>query len=182
MLDLFPDAVRQLNRDIAPEISVFEQIVHQKFSTEKPQQPKVKINTSYGFQADEKKKKAIELQGMKLATVYLENLGYKVVDVSSQKRIGYDLRATKGGETVGVEVKASILSRITVDVTSSEVEFAQLSGTDFRSLLYVVDEISCTKEGDDYKATGGRERYWWDWNPSEDSLNPIDFRFTLPLN
>lgn len=182
LLDLFPDAVRQLNRDIAPEISHFEQIVDQKLSIEKPQQSKVSINTSYGFQTDEKKKKATELQGMKLATLYLENLGYKVVDVSSQKRIGYDLRATKGGETVGVEVKASIMSRITVDVTSSEVEFAQLSGTDFRSLLYVVDEILCNKEGDDYKASGGRERYWWDWNPSENSLNPIDFRFTLPLN
>jgi hypothetical protein len=48
--------------------------------------------------------------------------------------------------------------------------------------LFVVDQIVCKKDGDDYEASGGRERFWWDWNPDSDSLSPIDYRFTLPTS
>ena len=146
----------------------------------KPIAPRTPSESSYGIQTDEKKKKATELRGMALATKYLEKLGYNVEDVSAQKRLGYDLRAVKGEEVVGVEVKSSIMSRIEVAVTTAEVEYAQIAGEEFRSLLYVVDQIVCTKNGDEYETSGGRERFWWDWNPDADSLTPIDYRFTLP--
>ena len=180
LVDLFPTAVQQLRVDIAPEISHIKSPITSRLATYKPMTPKPPAESSYGIQTDEKKKKATELRGMALATNYLKKLGYGVEDVSSQKRLGYDLRAVKGDEVVGVEVKASIMSRIEVAVTTAEVEYAQIAGEEFRSLLYVVDQIVCTKDGDEYKTSGGRERFWWDWNPDEDSLSPIDYRFTLP--
>ena len=180
VVELFPTAVQQLDQDIAPEISHIKSPITSKLATHKPSSAKPPAESSYGIQTDEKKKKATELRGMALATEYIEKLGYTVKDVSSQKRLGYDLRAVKGDEVVGVEVKASIMSRIEVAVTTAEVEYAQIAGEEFRSLLYVVDQIVCTKNGDDYKTSGGRERFWWDWNPDVDSLSPIDYRFTLP--
>ena len=180
VLDLFPTAVLQLEQDIAPEISHIKTPITSKLATYKPTTPRTPAESSYGIQTDEKKKKATELRGMALATEYLEKLGYTVEDVSAQKRLGYDLRAVKGDEVVGVEVKASIMSRIEVAVTTAEVEYAQIAGEDFRSLLYVVDQIICTKDGEEYKTSGGRERFWWDWNPDSDSLTPIDYRYTLP--
>lgn len=179
LVDLFPTAVQQLGQDIAPEISNIKSPITSKLATYKPTSPKPPAESSYGIQTDEKKKKATELRGMALATKYLEKLGYSVEDVSAQKRLGYDLRAVKGDEVVGVEVKASIMSRIEVAVTTAEVEYAQIAGEEFRSLLYVVDQIVCTKD-DEYKTSGGRERFWWDWNPDADALTPIDYRFTLP--
>jgi hypothetical protein len=181
LVDIFPSAVQQLGQDIAPEISNFKSPITSKLATYKPSISKPPAESSYGIQTDEKKKKATELRGMVLATKYLEKLGYSVKDVSSQKRLGYDIRATKGDEVVGVEVKASIMSRIEVAVTTAEVEYAQIAGEEFRSLLYVVDQIVCTKDGEEYKTSGGRERFWWDWNPDSDSLSPIDYRFTLPI-
>jgi hypothetical protein len=182
LVELFPAAVQQLGQDIAPEISHIKSPITSKLATYKPTNPKPPAESSYGIQTDEKKKKATELRGMALATKYLEKLGYSVEDVSSQKRLGYDLRAVKVDEVVGVEVKASIMSRIEVAVTTAEVEYAQIAGEEFRSLLYVVDQIVCTKDGDEYKTSGGRERFWWDWNPDADALTPIDYRFTLPTS
>ncbi len=181
LVDLFPSAVQQLGQDIAPEISKIKSPITSKLETFKPSISKPPAESSYGIQTDEKKKKATELRGMMLATRYLEQLGYSVEDVSSQKRLGYDIRAIKGDEVVGVEVKASIMARIEVSVTTAEVEYAQIAGEEFRSLLYVVDQIVCTKDGEEYKTSGGRERFWWDWNPDSDSLSPIDYRFTLPI-
>lgn len=180
LVDLFPTVVQQLEQDIAPEISHIKAPITSKLATYKPMSPRTPVESSYGIQTDEKKKKATELRGMALATKYLEKLGYTVEDVSSQKRLGYDLRALKGDDVVGVEVKASIMSRIEVAVTTAEVEYAQIAGEEFRSLLYVVDQIVCSKDGDEYKTSGGRERFWWDWSPDSDSLSPIDYRFTLP--
>ena len=182
LVDLFPSAVQQLGQDIAPEISNIKSPLTSRLATYKSTNSKPPAESSYGIQTDEKKKKATELHGMVLATNYLEKLGYNVEDVSSQKRLGYDLRAVKGNEIVGVEVKSSIMSRIEVAVTTAEVEYAQIAGDEFRSLLYVVDQIVCTKDGINYKTSGGRERFWWDWNPDSDSLSPIDYRFTLPLS
>ena len=182
LVDLFPTAVQQLGQDIAPEISHIKSPITSRLATYKPTSPKPPAESSYGIQTDEKKKKTTELRGMALATKYLEKLGYSVEDVSAQKRLGYDLRAVKGDEVVGVEVKASIMSRIEVAVTTAEVEYAQIAGEEFRSLLYVVDQIVCTKDDDEYKTSGGRERFWWDWNPDADALTPIDYRFTLPTS
>ena len=182
VVDLFPSAVQQLGQDIAPEISHIKSPLTSKLATYRPASSTLPAESSHGIQTDEKKKKATELRGMVLATKYLEKLGYSVEDVSARKRLGYDLRAVKGDEVVGVEVKASIMSRIEVALTTAEVEYAQIAGEEFRSLLYVVDQIVCTKDGTEYNTSGGRERFWWDWNPDTDSLTPIDYRFTLPIS
>jgi hypothetical protein len=180
LVDLFPTAVAQIERDIAPEISRIKSTIQPKSKIHPSPTLKLPVDSSHGIQTDEKKKKATELWGMELATKYLKNLGYNVEDVSTQKKLGYDIRAVKKGEVVGVEVKSSILSRIQVDVTAAEVGYAKFAGEEFRSLLYVVDQIVCTKDGDSYKTSGGRERFWWDWNPDANSLSPIEYRFTLP--
>ncbi|MDP1720062.1 MAG: DUF3883 domain-containing protein [Candidatus Nanopelagicaceae bacterium] len=178
---MFPRIEKQIENDVAPEIIQVKPVKRSGLASYVANKPSGPSGDSFGRPADEIKKKAIEERGMKLTTEYLTNLGYAVEDVSRQKKLGYDLRATKADEIVGVEVKGSMLSRISIDVTLAEVEFAQNSGHGYRTLLFVVDGITCTKDGGDYVASGGRERHWWDWNPDDLALMPIEYRYTLPL-
>ncbi len=181
LFSMFPRLEMQLHRDVAPEFIPSEAPIKRPLAKYFPGEPDASPNDRLGRPADEKKKKTIEMRAMKLATEYLKQLGYSVEDVSRQKRLGYDLRATKGNEIVGVEVKGSMLSRISIDVSLAEVEFAQITGHEYRTLLYVVDQIECANDGPEYVASGGHERHWWDWNPEAIALAPIEYRYTLPL-
>jgi hypothetical protein len=124
------------------------------------------------------------MYAMTLATEFLVNQGYVVEDVSSQRNIGYDLRALKADEIIGVEVKGSTIQRIQIDLTINEVEYARqasLDSNNFRSLLFLVEGIEGEKVGADWVMTGGTARHWWDWNADEHALSPTAFRYTLPL-
>jgi hypothetical protein len=187
LLELFPQIDEQMATDIAPE--VLEITSEQKTSVRslrQPQERKASTSTSgYGRQTDEAKKKATELYAMTLATEFLVEQGYVVEDVSSQRNIGYDLRALKADEIIGVEVKGSTIQRIQIDLTINEVEYALLASLDsnnFRSLLFLVEGIEGEKVGADWIMSGGNARHWWDWNPEEQALTPTAFRFTLPIS
>ena len=134
-----------------------------------------------GRQTDVRKKIATELYAMKCAEKYLSDLGYEVKDKSKRLSLGYDLEARKGGEIIGVEVKGSLgINRISVDLQSSEVSFAQNHSESYRTLLYVVDGIELKEEAGQLIGVSGRERAAWDWSPLDEFLRPINFRFELP--
>jgi hypothetical protein len=118
---------------------------------------------------------------MKCAEKYLSDLGYEVKDKSKRLSLGYDLEAKKGGEIIGVEVKGSLgTNRISIDLQSSEVSFAQNYIEPYRTLLYVVDGIELKEEAGQLIGISGRERAAWDWSPLDEFLRPISFRFELP--
>jgi len=178
MVDIFEQlsAAKLLAHSSDSVISGFRPI-HKKLSSKET--IKKTPETVFGRQTDEKKKKATELYGMSKATKYLIERGFEVRDVSNEKFRGFDLLATLGERVIGVEVKASLSSRTHVDLTASEVDFAQRAGVE--SMLYLVDEIKLRKTGDSYEAYDGRERCWSHWRPEDLSLVPTSFRYTLPV-
>ena len=185
LLELFPQIDEQMAADIAPE--VLEIPLEQMLSSRPLRQPRERQATTsasgYGRQTDEVKKKATEMYAISLATEFLVKQGYVVEDVSSQRNIGYDIRALKADEVIGVEVKGSTIQRIQIDLTINEVEYARLASLEsnnFRSLLFLVEGIEGEKVGADWVMSGGNARHWWDWKPEEQALTPTAFRFTLP--
>ena len=176
LVELFPQITDEILEKMTPELVKNFDEVARIAATQKSKSR----SGSWGRHADDRKKRAIEKHAMQLAQEYLEELGYICEDVSAQKSLGYDLRAVKGEEIVGVEVKGSSITRIQIDLQSSEVEFALRSTLPIRSLLFVVDEIDCEGDSDPYKTHGGRTRKWWDWKPEQLALSPTQFRYTLP--
>lgn len=177
LVDIFPQISDEILENVTPEfvhnIDVLSNVEN------KPKSP-TNRRGGFGRHLDDKKKRAVEQYAMKIAREYLEVLGYECEDVSNQKSLGYDFRASKGDEIVGVEVKGSSITRVQIDLQVSEVEFARSSFGNIRSLLIVVDEIKCQGDSEPYITSGGIIRKWWDWKPNELALSPTQFRYTLP--
>lgn len=136
---------------------------------------------SIGRLADDKKKRAVEAYAMKAALDYMQELGYACEDVSMQKNLGYDIRATKKDKTVGVEVKGSLIERVQIELQLSEIEFARKAAAPIRSLLFVLDDITCKGAEEPFELSGGNVRRWWDWKPEDLALTATQFRYTLPI-
>ena len=131
-----------------------------------------------GRQSNTPLKLATEQHAVDRATKYLEGEGYEVEDVGAFKP--FDLRATKGGEILCVEVKGSVVTPSSVNLTYNEVQVARNAP---RTLLIVVDRIRWKQD----PTTGGIEtfdgnlRKWWGWKADEDLLTPTEYRYELPL-
>jgi hypothetical protein len=130
-----------------------------------------------GRQSNTPLKLATEQHAVDRATKYLEGEGYEVEDVGAFK--SFDLRATKGGEILCVEVKGSVGTPSSVNLTYNEVQVARNAP---RTLLIVVDRIRWKQDA----TTGGIEtfdgnlRKWWGWKADEDLLTPTEYRYELP--
>jgi hypothetical protein len=80
-----------------------------------------------GRQSDTAVKLATEQHAVDKATEYLEDKGYMVTDVGAVKP--YDLRAARGDRILRVEVKGSIGTLSSVNLTHNEVEVARISAS-----------------------------------------------------
>ncbi len=132
-----------------------------------------------GRQSDTAVKLATEQHAEKRATKYLEDEPYryeKVKNVGAVK--SYDLQATKGSEILCVEVKGSISSLSSVNLTANEVATAR---TAKNTLLVVVDQITWQRTpSGEIVTSGGRMRTWWGWRADENLLTPTEYRYELP--
>jgi hypothetical protein len=119
---------------------------------------------------------------MEKAEELLLSLGFSEVnDVSYKDGLGYDLEAIKDEVITGVEVKGSRSSVNTVDLQKSEVDFAQNAlNLDLPTMLVVVDEISINEVAGQLKGSGGRIRYWSNWDAHETLLVPKSYSYKLP--
>jgi myo-inositol-hexaphosphate 3-phosphohydrolase len=126
---------------------------------------------------DPEKRSAVENHAEKEVRKHLEGLGYKVEKFGKP----FDFLASKGEETVKVEVKGKQDYAITVEVTVNEVEVAKNLDGLHRTLLAVVDGIDVKQYDGSWKCSGGRLRTWWDMPFDESSLFPTRFQFTLPV-
>jgi hypothetical protein len=132
---------------------------------------------SQGFETDPLKKKAVELHAMKIAGEHYRRMKYEVEDTSSNNP--YDLICTKStGESRRIEVKGTRGLDGEVTVTKNEVESARESAhpTD----LFIVHSIDIREEGGTHIASGGKVTLIEDWNPLEDDLTPLSYRYRVP--
>lgn len=133
------------------------------------------VTGGQGRQSDTAVKLATEKHAVDKATKYLEAKGYMVKDVGAHK--SYDLQATKNGETLCVEVKGSVSTLSSVNLTANEVQIARNAK---HTLLVVVDEITWQRTNGEIETSGGRMRTWWGWKAKEDLLTPTEYRYELP--
>lgn len=137
---------------------------------------KPRIRSGQGRQSDPKKRKAVELRAMNVATEHYKNRGYSVADTSANNP--FDLECTKGDEVVRVEVKGLTGALGMVEVTIGEVLSARED--DCRTDLFVVHSISLKEKGKtDFVGEGGESRIERDWSPADDSLEAIRFKYSL---
>jgi hypothetical protein len=131
-----------------------------------------------GYQSDPKVRSAIERHAVDWALRFFKERGYLVEDVGNFNP--YDVRATKEGSELHVEVKGSAGTGTTVEVTAGEVKQAT-TNRNTPSTLFVVDQIQWSRASSGVIATkGGRLRVWKDWEPEEERLTPTSFRYLLP--
>jgi len=143
------------------------------YQTVTPKAKAVKKSSSggQGYARDQAAKVATELHAMRAAIDFYENLGYEVVDTSSNE--SFDLLCAKSSEVLKVEVKGTASLGKQVLVTANEVKEARMSGviTD----LFIVHSIKVVES----KATGGIINRIECWNPSDDSLVPTMFKHSV---
>ncbi len=129
-----------------------------------------------GYEADPLVRRAVELRAMELAATHYRAHGYAVEDTSATKP--YDLRCTRKGAEVRVEVKGTRNDGSEVEVTIGEVENAR--GTGWRTDLFVVSTIAVSRGDGVIGAYGGSSRIVEGWRPSVEDLLAIRFRYTVP--
>ncbi|OCH29089.1 hypothetical protein A6E12_06770 [Aliivibrio fischeri] len=134
--------------------------------------------SSQGRMVDAKKKKAIELHAMAVARDHYSNLGFEVVDTSSNKP--YDLECFKGNEFRRVEVKGTTTNGDIVYVTSGEVKSA--IDDECETDLFIVSQIHIAHpiEGE-YHTSEGIINITENWKPLDKDLEATAYRYTLPV-
>jgi len=131
-----------------------------------------------GYQPDQEVRKAIERHAVDFALRYFTNLGYLTEDVGASNP--YDVLAIDNTSEFHIEVKGSVGTSTTVELTAGEVNEATTAPAS-TSLLLVVDQIKWTRSPSGVvNASGGRARLWKDWKPDEKRLTPTSFRYLLP--
>lgn len=130
-----------------------------------------KSSVGQGYARDQAAKVATELHAMKTAINFYENLGYEVVDTSSNE--SFDLLCAKGSEVLKVEVKGTTSLGKQVLVTANEVKEARMSGV--KTDLFILHSIKVVES----KATRGIINRIECWNPSDDSLVPTMFKHSI---
>lgn len=129
-----------------------------------------------GYESDPKVRKAIELHAMERAIKIYEKNGYKVVDTSANH--SYDLHCSKEGKKDRkVEVKGTTGLGESIILTANEVVSARDNET--VTDLIIIHSIKVNKDEDEISTEGGVVRAFQNWRPSEDSLVPTQFRYTV---
>ncbi|MDG4772704.1 DUF3883 domain-containing protein [Solwaraspora sp. WMMD792] len=125
-----------------------------------------------GYVADPLLRRALERHAVRRAGALYK--GWTVEDVGDRE--SYDLRATKDGEEVHVEVKGSSGLADTVELTRNEVRHAHGAVTH----LVVVDQIEWARRpSGEITTAGGRVRRWVAWTPMDEDLEPTRYRYKL---
>ena len=126
---------------------------------------------SQGFLIDSELRKAIELYAMDRAKKHFASLGYDFEDTSKTKP--YDLKCTKGSEVIFVEVKGTQSNGAEVLLTVGEVKHAQKHPN--QSALFILHSVVVTEDGVRGGDTIVRKR----WNPRDQNLAPLTYRYTV---
>lgn len=128
------------------------------------------IHVQCSYEMDSKIRKLIENYSMTKCISYYKSKGYKCEDVSQQE--SFDVLATKGKETLKIEVKGTRGLGDKIIMTKNEVDLAKRDKT---ILFLVCNIIYDYKTG---KTFGGEERILkWNFTPS--SLIALSYSYQI---
>ena len=116
-----------------------------------------------------KRKKIIEMYGMKIATEYLQSQGWKVDDTSTGT---FDLTCYKDEKTLLVEVKGIQAEFGKVNLTKNEVIGHRANNNS--NALIIVSEI---KLDNNDVASGGVRFVRYNWYPNDEDLVPTQYTY-----
>ena len=135
-----------------------------------------KVRRGQGRQSDPRKRKAIEMRAMEVATAHYGLQGFTVTDTSSNSP--FDLECCQDDDMVRVEVKGLSGGLGNVDVTINEVLSAR--STEIPTDLFVVHSISLAEhEKLHYAGEGGDTYIESPWQPDDQNLEATRFRYSL---
>jgi hypothetical protein len=116
------------------------------------------------------------MHAMNVAKEHFLELGYEVEDTSANKP--YDLVATKGEETLYVEVKGTTTPGAQVFLTKNEVKHAREHPK--QMVLFIVYDIAVAEVDGNPVASGGSERFLWPWLVDDGVLTALQFAYEVP--
>lgn len=129
-----------------------------------------------GFQSNPEFRRLIEDHAMESAIEHFEGDGYVVENVSGSK--SYDLRCTKRGRVLHVEVKGTQTDGQEVLLTPNEVKFARAHRDSM--VLFVVTGVEVWKESDATICGGGDPWLIQPWDIGHGKLTPTGYRYRHP--
>lgn len=131
-------------------------------------------NTGQGFNLTSTERIAIERHAMSIVTAHFEAKGYAVKDVSRNEP--YDLLATRGKESLIIEVKGTTSSPSSILLTKNEVRLHQTCYP--RNALAIVYGITLSK-GAAPQAFGGTLSVTQPWLLESDRLTALSFSYLI---
>ena len=132
----------------------------------------------FGRRFNAAENKAIEEQAVRVVRKhYKEVLGYETEDVGATE--SYDVRATKDGSLIKVEVKGTTSDGLAIVLTAKEVKLHLAEHPN--NALAVVRRIVLDRSGDVPVATGGELELTVGWELDRERLEPIAYRYSTEL-
>ena len=124
---------------------------------------------------DSARNKAVELRAMEEAERCYREQGWKVEDVSAAE--SYDLRCTRDGDELHVEVKGVTSDGSEVNLTRNEVEHAR----ERRTALFVLSHVEVSyADGGEPVASGGNARVLCPWRVDDGDLTALAYSYRVP--
>lgn len=132
----------------------------------------------FGRRLSAAENKAIEEQAVRVVRKHYEEvLGYETEDVGATE--SYDVRATKDGSLIKVEVKGTTSDGSAIVLTANEVKLHLAEHPN--NALAVVRRIVLDRSGEAPVATGGELELMMGWQLDEQRLEPIAYRYQTGL-
>ena len=133
--------------------------------------------TGQGFRLTAEERRAVELHSVDMATAYFQAQGWQVRDVGAKE--SYDLRLTKAGQKLHVEVKGTTSEGAQVVLTRAEVETQRKLAP--HNALVVVHSISLDRTTNPVTASGGILVCVSPWTVHEDQLTVVSYLYRTGL-
>lgn len=121
-------------------------------------------------------RRAVELHAQCMVEEHFIGLNYEVEDVS--RTHSYDLRCTRDGEELHIEVKGTTGQGESVFLTRNEVKHARQNSD--RMVLALVSDIELVGNSQRPAARGGKLRLIWPWDVDSGTLSPTQFEYAPP--
>ena len=133
-----------------------------------------------GFTSNSKIRRAVESYAVFKAREYLEAQGFTDIRDCSKKK-SYDFTCVRYGEMHYVEVKGTQTNGSTVIVTANEAK--HMRSVAHTAILFVVSSVrvAINKDGKPV-ASGGKECVLFPWRIADRALDPIAYRYSLPVD
>jgi hypothetical protein len=128
-----------------------------------------------GFRTNSREIKAVEMHAIALARAYYEGQGWTVKEFGKP----FDLKVSKAGETLTVEVKGTAGDGAAVPLTAGEV--AHHADAFPNNALVVVRGIHLTRDEVAPRTSGGTLFELRGWNIEPHSLRAISYAYEIPL-